>query len=132
MSSHRIQPEPRVVISRVMAHLMAQLAPLAPIIQKAMEAQREQRQLIVLWSPDPPSVPAGHVYRLPSKPGPWDHPERGARMVARRFGAHCYQLPTTDDRQTLTDIALVTAQAHLVHADIDREVDRILGQDRTR
>ena len=65
MSSHRVQPEPRVVIRRFMTHVIAQLKPLVPIIQRAMEAQREQRQLMPLWSPDPPTVPAGHVWTLP-------------------------------------------------------------------
>lgn len=65
MSSHRVHPEPRVVIRRFMTHVIAQLKPLVPIIQRVMEAQREQRQLMPLWSSDPPSVPAGHVWTLP-------------------------------------------------------------------
>lgn len=67
MSSHRVQPELRVVIRRFMTNVITQLKPLVPIIQKAMEAQREQRQLMPLWSPDPPSVPKGHVWTLPQR-----------------------------------------------------------------
>ncbi|AMS04656.1 hypothetical protein DUY81_08465 [Acidipropionibacterium acidipropionici] len=41
--------------------------------------------------------------------------------------------PDPADRQSLIDVALVAAQAYNIHADIDREVDRLLGtQEQTR